>query len=430
MPPYLVRSLLLVLLAALVAWPLGRFAAAWIGWAFFCICLGLQLVFQLRNFARLDRWSRAPAADPALESEGAWDGVFARIYQHEKDMRETIVRHKEDLKRVTEALQALTDGVVVLDLENHIRFCNATAETQLGISLSSDRGQPLVNLVRQPDFVAYLEAADFERPLTMRAERNSNLVLSIFVTPYAGNRRLLQIKDVTQADRVDRTRRDFVANVSHELRTPLTVLAGFLETLQEFDVEPEERQRYLAMMAEQSQRMQAIVKDLLTLSSIESAPLPAFELVDMASLIDKLRRDAEALSGGKHRIVVDTDGSCDLRGSEGELTSAFTNLVANAVRYTPAEGTVRIIWRALAQGAEFAVEDSGIGIDPQHLPRLTERFYRVDRGRSRDAGGTGLGLAIVKHSLSRHQARLEITSTPGVGSRFAARFPAARVVCV
>ena len=332
--------------------------------------------------------------------------------------------------RVTAALQALTDGVVVLDLENHIRFCNATAETQLGISLRSDRGQPLVNLVRQPEFLAYLDAGDFERPLTMRAERNSNLVLSIFVIPYAGNRRLLQIKDVTQADRVDRTRRDFVANVSHELRTPLTVLAGFLETLQEIEVDRDERQRYLAMMAEQSQRMQAIVKDLLTLSSIESGPLPDFAMVDMASMIDKLRRDAEALSGGKHRIVVDTDGSCDLRGSEGELTSAFANLVANAVRYTPADGTIRIIWRALAQGAEFAVEDSGIGIDPQHLPRLTERFYRVDRGRSRDAGGTGLGLAIVKHSLNRHQARLEITSTPGVGSRFAARFPAARVVCV
>jgi len=181
-------------------------------------------------------------------------------------------------------------------------------------------------------------------------------------------------------------------------------------------------------MAEQSRRMESIVKDLLTLSSIESAPPPANDLVDMASLIDKLRRDAEALSAGRHTIVVEADSKGDLRGSEPELVSAFGNLVSNAVRYTPAGGTIRIIWHASPQGAEFAVEDTGIGIDPKHIPRLTERFYRVDRGRSRDAGGTGLGLAIVKHSLSRHQALLHIKSTPGIGSRFAAHFTARRVV--
>lgn len=237
----------------------------------------------------------------------------------------------------------------------------------------------------------------------------------------------MQIKDVTQTDRLDRMRRDFVANVSHELRTPLTVLSGFLETLQEFDVDREERQRYLHMMSEQSKRMESIVQDLLTLSSIESAPPPEANPVDMASMIDKLRRDAEALSAGRHQIVIETDGRGDLIGSEPELVSAFGNLVANAVRYTPPGGTVRILWQATEKGAEFAVQDTGIGIDPKHIPRLTERFYRVDRGRSRDVGGTGLGLAIVKHSLNRHQAQLEISSTPGQGSRFAARFPASRV---
>lgn len=428
MPAYVTRSLLLIALAAGVSVPLAYLVAPWVGWAVFCSSLVLQLAFQLRNFARLDRWSRAPFADPSLEAPGLWGDIFARIYRHEKDLRTQIGQGLIQVDMLIAAGQALNDGVVLLDRRNAIEFCNTTAEMQLGLTIGADRGQPIVNLVRQPEFVAYLKSGDFSRPLSLRSERADARVLSVHVIPYADQRRLLQIKDVTQADRLDRMRSDFVANVSHELRTPLTVLAGFLETLQEFEVDRDERERYLALMAEQSRRMQAIVQDLLTLSSIESAPPPVSEPVDMASLIDKLRRDGEALSAGKHNIVVDSDGRGDLRGAEAELTSAFGNLVANAVRYTPAGGTVRLIWKATAQGAEFAVEDSGIGIDAKHIPRLTERFYRVDRGRSRDAGGTGLGLAIVKHSLNRHQAQLDITSTPGVGSRFAARFPAARVI--
>ncbi|MFA9218962.1 MAG: phosphate regulon sensor histidine kinase PhoR, partial [Sphingomonadaceae bacterium] len=405
-----------------------HFVAPWAGWTVFCGSLGLQMAFHFRNFARLDRWSHAPVVDDSLEGEGAWDGVFGRLYRHEKDLRAQIAARDQEITMLIAAGQALTDGVVLLDQHNQILFCNTTAENQLGLVIGTDRGQPVVNMVRQPEFVAYLQGEDFSRPLTLRSERGEDRVLSIYIIPYAGNRRLMQVKDVTQTDRLDRMRRDFVANVSHELRTPLTVLAGFLETLQEIDVDRDEQRRFLEMMSEQSLRMQSIVQDLLTLSSIESAPPPEAEVVDMVNIVDKLRRDAEALSAGRHQIVVETDGQGDLRGSEPELVSAFGNLVANAVRYTPQGGTVRIIWRASAQGAEFAVQDTGIGIDPKHIPRLTERFYRIDRGRSRDAGGTGLGLAIVKHSLSRHQAQLEIKSTPGVGSRFAARFPASRVV--
>ncbi len=423
----ILRALGLALLTAIVALPVGVFVAHWAGWTLFCVGLALQLAFHFRNFARLERWSRAPVVDSSLEGEGAWDGVFGRLYRHEKDLRAQIARRDDEIAMLIAAGQALTDGVVLLDENNQILFCNTTAEAQLGLVIRTDRGQPVVNLVRQPEFVAYLQEADFSRPLTLRAERGEDRVFSIYVLPYAGDRRLMQVKDVTQTDRLDRMRRDFVANVSHELRTPLTVLAGFLETLQEIEVDRAEQARYLALMAEQSQRMQSIVQDLLTLSSIESAPPPDNELVDMASLIDKLRRDAEALSAGRHQIVVESDAQADLRGSEPELVSAFGNLVANAVRYTPAGGTVRIIWRANQQGGEFAVEDTGIGIDAKHIPRLTERFYRVDRGRSRDAGGTGLGLAIVKHSLNRHQAQLEIKSSPGVGSRFTARFPGNRV---
>lgn len=424
----LIRALLLAMLAALVALPVGHFVAPWAGWTVFCGSLGLQMAFHFRNFARLDRWSHAPVVDDSLEGEGAWDGVFGRLYRHEKDLRAQIAQRDQEITMLIAAGQALTDGVVLLDNHNQILFCNTTAETQLGLVIRTDRGQPVVNMVRQPEFVAYLQGEDFSRPLTLRSERGEDRVLSIYVIPYAGNRRLMQVKDVTQTDRLDRMRRDFVANVSHELRTPLTVLAGFLETLQEIDVDRDEQKRFLEMMSEQSLRMQSIVQDLLTLSSIESAPPPEAEIVDMVNIVDKLRRDAEALSAGRHHIVVESDAQGDLRGSETELVSAFGNLVANAVRYTPPDGTIRISWHASQQGAEFAVQDTGIGIDPKHIPRLTERFYRIDRGRSRDAGGTGLGLAIVKHSLNRHQAQLEVKSTPGVGSRFAARFPASRVV--
>ena len=247
-PPYLLRSLLLILLAAVVAWPLGHLVAPWVGWAIFSGGLGLQLVFQLRNFAQLDRWSRTPVADPGLEALGAWDGVFGRIYRHEKDLRGKIERRVAETDRLIAAVQALTDGVVLLDRNDVIEFCNLTAEAQLGLAVAADRGQPIANLVRQPEFVAYLKAGDFERPLTLRLGRVADSTLSIHVIPYANQKRLLQIKDVTQSDSLDRMRRDFVANVSHELRTPLTVLAGFLETLQEIEVDRDERQRYLAMM--------------------------------------------------------------------------------------------------------------------------------------------------------------------------------------
>ena len=428
MSPLIVRSLLLAILAACLAFPVGFFAGAWIGWLLFSCALILQLVNHLRHFARLDHWSRQPRPDVSLEGEGAWDEVFARIYRHEKELHAEIARRDEEIERFEAAGQALTDGVVLLDENNQISWCNTMAEMQLGLALQTDRGQHIANLVRQPEFIDYLQQLDFSHPLTLRSDRKGGRVLSIFVLPYAANKRLMQVKDITQTDRLDQMRRDFVANVSHELRTPLTVLAGFVETLQEFDVDRDESKRYLGMMADQSVRMQNIVKDLLTLSSLESAPPPCDETVDMANLVDKLQRDALALSAGRHQIVLEVEGHGDLLASEMEISSALGNLVTNAVRYTPEGGTVTISWKVSASGADFSVADTGIGIDPIHLPRLTERFYRVDRGRSRDSGGTGLGLAIVKHSLSRHQARLDISSKPGSGSVFSVHFPSRRVV--
>ncbi len=422
------KALTLLILAALLAAPFWLFFSVAAGWVVLFLGLGIQAYFHFRNFAKLEKWTRAPFADDTLEGDGAWNGVFGRLYRHERELRQQIAAREEEIAHLLAAGQALTDGVVLLDRLNQIQFCNSMAESQLGLVVRTDRGQHIANLVRQPEFVEYLERADFSRPLPLRSDRRDDRVYSIHVIPYGNDRRLMQIKDVTQTDRLDRMRRDFVANVSHELRTPLTVLAGFVETMQELELSPEERASYLAMMADQSKRMLSIVQDLLTLSSIESAPPPENEVVDMANLLDKLRRDAEALSGGRHEITLESEGQGDLRGAETELVSAFGNLVSNAVRYTPTGGSIRLIWRVAAQGAEFGVQDSGIGIDSVHIPRLTERFYRVDRGRSREAGGTGLGLAIVKHSLNRHQATLEISSTPGAGSRFTARFPANRVV--
>lgn len=421
------RALIYGLLTTVVAFLLGYFGEVWMGWVLFYFGLSVHLLMHYRNFSRLERWSREPLLDSSLEGDGEWDAVFRRLYRHEKELLEKIEHRERDIARLIAAVHVMNDGIVLLDGEFRIQFCNKTAERLLGIDAATDRGATIANIVRQPGFIDYLAKGDFSRPLILRLDRYFERVLSLDLILYADNHWLLQVKDITQTDRLDSMRRDFVANVSHELRTPLTVLSGFVETLQEIELDADSRRHYLQLMGEQSQRMQSIIQDLLTLSAIESAPPPEDQLVDMTSLVDKLYRDAIALSAGRHDIHLDSAGQGDLLGAEPELVSALANLVSNAIRYTPAGGTITLIWRISAEGAEFAVQDTGIGIDAKHIPRLTERFYRVDRGRSRDAGGTGLGLAIVKHALNRHQASLEITSEPGEGSRFAARFPASRV---
>ncbi len=426
LPRLLLRSLLLLVPFVILALPINHFFGAAYGVSLVAIATAWQLVNQLKNFSRLFQWAAKPSNDNTLEGSGAWDEVFGQLYRHNRKLNERIAKRDEEIQRFESAGHALTDGVIMLNDAYQIEWCNAMAENQLGLMLRSDRAQPIVNLVRRPEFVQYLQTNDFSKPLVMRSDRGDR-VLSIHIIHFATDRRLMQVRDVTQADLLDQMRRDFVANVSHELRTPLTVLAGFVETLQEYEVEPEERQRYLGMMGEQSQRMLAIVQDLLTLSSIESAPPPDNTPVDMANLMNKLQRDAEALSQGRHIIEVVADLHQDICGAETELISAFSNLVANAIRYTPEGGKVKIRWEACATGGELSVEDSGIGIEAKHIPRLTERFYRVDRGRSRDAGGTGLGLAIVKHSLQRHDAQLAITSEIGKGSCFTAVFPQQRM---
>jgi len=425
--PALTQTLALSLLGAIPALVLGILVGPAWGWALMALVVFLQLLNALRYFARLERWSRNPQPTAELEGAGAWDEVFSRLYRHEKELRSAIATRDADLAMVESAGQAIVDGIVTLDIDNRISWCNKVAEKQLGLDLRSDRGQPIANLVREPAFVAYLTGGNYRLPLRLSAPHNPELMLSIHLLPYAGGFRLMQARDVTQSERLDRMRRDFVANVSHELRTPLTILGGFLETVRELELTPAEHERYLGLMADQSDRMLRIVQDLLMLSALESAPKPGNDRVRMAALLEKLKADAMALSAGKHEITLDAD-SVDILGAESELASAFGNLISNAVRYTPAGGRIDISWKRCGTSAEYAVTDDGIGIAPEHIPRLTERFYRADNGRSRESGGTGLGLAIVKHALTRHQATLDIASRPGNGSRFSALFPPARLV--
>ncbi|MSQ62541.1 MAG: phosphate regulon sensor histidine kinase PhoR [Betaproteobacteria bacterium] len=280
-----------------------------------------------------------------------------------------------------------------------------------------------------PDFL-YQGHCYFTAPspvVRARGAAGSQRTLSLQIVSFGDEEHLLLSQDVTGAARVEAMRRDFVANVSHELRTPLTVLAGFLETIQDLKLDASRVRDYVGMMAPQAERMKRLIDDLLTLSSLEHAPPPVAERIALRPLLQRVRAEADGLSGNKHRISLEAAGEYDLLGAESEIASAFVNLVSNAVRYTPAGGEIRLRWNSRDAGAEFSVEDTGIGIDPEHLPRLSERFYRVDRGRSRETGGTGLGLSIVKHALARHQATLAIESTPGRGSRFTVRFPAARL---
>jgi two-component system phosphate regulon sensor histidine kinase PhoR len=315
---------------------------------------------------------------------------------------------------------------------------NPRAELLLGLDAGRDAGMPLTHLLREPELAAFLETRqqndDAQPPLLVRPLRNPGRVLHVRGAPFAAGRTLLLVEDLTQLERLETVRRDFVANVSHEMRTPLTVVQGFLETVRDgiadeaHPIPPAEAAHYLDMALEHARRMQRLIEDLLTLSTLETDAPPQEEVIEVAVLLALVREEIEALSEGRHAITVENDGPARLLGSSRELHSAFSNLASNAVRYTPAGGRITLSWHATpAGGAMFGVADTGIGIESQHLPRLTERFYRVDRGRSREAGGTGLGLAIVKHVLERHQAQLEIASKPGIGSTFSVMFPSRRI---
>jgi len=386
-----------------------------------------------REFRRLRRWATQPRLDDPPEARGSWGRVFDALHRHRRAALRRERRLAELIVRSRRGAQALPYGVALLDREFRLDWCNTAAREHLGLDPEHDRGQPVVNFVRVPAFVEYLRAGDFAQQVRVPASGHPPRLLALQIVPFGDEENLLLSHDVTGAERLDAMRRDFVANVSHELRTPLTVLAGFLETIQDLKLDAARVRDYLGLMAPQAERMKRLIEDLLTLSALEHATAPPpLERVALRALLERVRAEAELLSGGRHRISLEIAGAHDLLGAETELASAFINLASNAVRYTPAGGEIRMAWRSGGQladgGGQFSVEDTGIGIEAEHLPRLTERFYRVDRSRSRETGGTGLGLSIVKHVLARHQATLAIESVLGQGSRFAAHFPASRLV--
>jgi two-component system phosphate regulon sensor histidine kinase PhoR len=334
------------------------------------------------------------------------------------------------LARFQKAASAIPDAVVVLSHAGDIEWANRSAAALLGIRYPQDAGMRLLNLLRVPGFAQYLERGEYAEPLEITSPDNREIYISIQITPFGSSQKLVVGRDVTRLARLEQMRRHFVANVSHELRTPLTVLGGYVETLRQMDqIKMEDLRKHLATMHEQSLRMQRLVDDLLMLSKLETAPPRTHdETVDIAALLKNLMEQAVLLSGeNRHDITMDADPALKLLGSREELHSAFSNLVNNAVRYSSPGGVIRLTWRAAGDGAEFAVTDTGEGIAPEHIPHLTERFYRVDTARSRASGGTGLGLSIVKHVLLRHDARLEIESEVGKGSTFRCLFPELRV---
>jgi len=415
-----------VVAATLIVWAIAGSTAAL---AVMTIGAGAIVAFHLGYLKRTATWAQEPLEADVPEGRGEWALLLAAIHRrtrirraYERDLRHIIERFRQ-------AASAIPDGIVVLDATNRIDWANERALAQLGLDLAHDRAQPIVNLVRQPEFLRYVEAGDYSASIVVASMRDPGRCLALQLVPFAAEQKLLMSRDVTEVEAVARMRRDFIASVSHELKTPLTVISGFIETLQDIDVDERQRRRFLSLMQEQATSMQRLVADLLTLSALESDPSPlAEERFAVAPLLDAIAADAGALSKGAHTIALSVADPATVTGARDEIASAFGNLVSNAVRYTPASGNIGLTWRIDADGnGVFAVTDTGIGIAAEHIPRLTERFYRVDRSRSRDTGGTGLGLAIVKHVLLRHQAELLIASERGKGSTFAVHLPAKRV---
>lgn len=420
---------------ALVAWlVIGPLAAAF--------AVGAAALFLLarheRQIGRLAAWAEQPLGTPLPDAGGSWSRAFMALHRRARQAAAQREELQEMGERFRLAAEALPEGVVILDPRRTIEWMNPRAELLLGLDAGRDIGTPVAHLVREPEFIAFLDAQGESEepplPLTVRPLRSPGRVLHIRGAPFSAGRTLLLVEDLTQLDRLETVRRDFVANVSHEMRTPLTVVQGFLETAKDsiedtaHPTSPEEIAHFLDMALDHAYRMQRLIEDLLTLSTLETDAPPQEESVDVAAVLALVREETRALSGGRHEVTLEDSGPAQLLGSGRELHSAFSNLASNAVRYTPSGGRITLRWRSLlGGGAVFEVEDTGIGIDSRHLPRLTERFYRVDRGRSRESGGTGLGLAIVKHVLERHQATLSIESRLGVGSTFMAIFPARRV---
>jgi len=415
--PALLRLGLLFAFAGLVWWWMGLVA----GLSLALAAAVTAIIVQLSYLQKLGEWLEHPQETRLPDGWGAWTEAFARLYHLRRDDKKHQAELTEWLARFRQAMHLLPEGVAIMDDVLFLEWCNPALERHLGLTMERDKGLRVTNLVRHPDFIDYIILGRYEQPLTL-AFRGRKIECRII--PFENRRQILVTHDATDTERIEAMRRDFIANASHELRTPLTVIVGFLEiAMADPGLDVTTRTAHLSLMTEQAQRMQRLIQDMLTLSRLESDEFPLKrERVDIKLLVESIAAEARALSGGRHMIEVAVDGP-DVMGSMEELRSAFANLASNAVRYSPNGGTIRLAWSRGPDALAFAVTDCGIGIDPEHIPRLTERFYRVDKSRSRETQGTGLGLAIVKHVLLRHGGKLTITSQPGKGSTFAATLP-------
>lgn len=390
----------------------------------------LYIANMLRNLVQLNRWLVNKRED-VPDAGGLWGEVLDRIRALTRETERREDQLHAMVTRFQSASAATPDAMVILSPEHEIEWANAAAERLLGISTLRDTGQRIVNLIRYPDFLKYLERGEYTEALPISSPVQPEKSLSVRIIPFGSHQKLIIARDITHLVNLERLRQNFVANISHELRTPLTVLTGFLETLKDMDKPAgADLKKHFHTMHDQAQRMTRLVDDLLTLSKLETTPAARHENnVDVPAMLAALKEMGELVSGERrHHISLHADAGLRLIGNEEELRSAFSNLINNAVRYTPAGGDIRLSWKQDGDNPVFAVTDSGEGIAPQHLPHLTERFYRIDTARSRDTGGTGLGLSIVKHILLRHDARLGIDSELGKGSTFRCIFPAARAV--
>lgn len=419
------RLLYFLLLAGLIGWLIDYPA-----WA---LAIGLlsYTTLHLRNIEKLYRWLRDNPDAEVPEATGIWEDIFNRIYKLRRDEQRARDSLLSIIERARTSVSALKEAVVLIDGKGNLEWWNPAAEKLLGLTAPTDLGQPVTNLVRDPVFCHYFEHGPYDEPLLMPSETSPGHHLQFEITRFGGNDRLMIVDDVTRLQNLEQMRKDFVANVSHELRTPLTVLAGYLETfLANAESLSPRWLRALQQMEAQTGRMNNLVNDLLLLSRLENENVQQEpQRINVNALLGQIRNEAIAVGLEKHHdITLECDATVSLMGLESNLRSAFSNLVTNAVKYTPAHGRIRIRWWADDKHAYFSVSDNGIGIDAHHIPRLTERFYRADAARSTATGGTGLGLAIVKHVLLQHHAHLDISSTPGKGSTFTCVFPAAIVV--
>jgi two-component system phosphate regulon sensor histidine kinase PhoR len=422
---FVLRTLIPVAIALLVALLL-----VWLGlpqWAVWWLAAALSL-YALYHAAYLDRlhhWSALPKQRELPLGSGPWAMVLERLSRHARQEAESQAELHGELARIHAAVDQLPDGLVVLDRFSHVVWANNAAESLHGIF---GRGRPIHHFIRQPEFVQHLESGDPSEAVTMQLTSRPGRVFELRLHPIDDQQKLLISRDISEHAKLDAMRRDFVANVSHEIRTPVTVIGGFAETLLNLDLDEDSRREYLGNILKHGQTMQRLVDDLLMLSTLENSSVPPEEEdIDVGTMMQAIAADGRVLSNERHLIALSTDSASRLRAAAVEMESAIRNLLTNAIRYTPEGGCITLGWTVRGDGGWLSVQDTGIGIAAEHLPRLTERFYRVERSRSRATGGTGLGLAIVKHIAQRHQARLHIRSTPGAGSTFSLQFPIERL---